>query len=87
MSQHAQAVRRMGAAALNLAYVAAGRADGYWQSTAKPWDVAAGELLVRQAGGAVTSIDGSPFKLAEPKMIAAASNKLNAEIVDRISWS
>jgi len=78
----AQSIRRMGAAALNLAYLAAGRVDGYWQSTAKAWDVAAGELLVRQAGGTVTSLDGGAFELTDPKLVAAATDTLNGEIVD-----
>lgn len=51
-------LRRMGAASLDLAYVAAGRLDGYWEYTLKPWDVAAGIILVREAGGIITQLDG-----------------------------
>lgn len=54
----ARAVRRDGSAALDLAYVAAGRLDGYWELKLQPWDVAAGGLLVREAGGRVTDADG-----------------------------
>jgi myo-inositol-1(or 4)-monophosphatase len=51
-------LRRFGAAALDLAYVAAGRLDGYWEQNISPWDIAAGLLLVREAGGFATDIDG-----------------------------
>ncbi len=54
-------VRRFGSAALDLAWVAAGRYDGYWELGLKPWDVAAGALIVREAGGTVTAPDGTPF--------------------------
>jgi len=58
---HAQAVRRLGSAAIDLCYVAAGRMDGFWESDLKPWDIAGGALIVAEAGGAVTGIDGSAF--------------------------
>tara|TARA_R110002020_G_scaffold106593_3_gene248044 strand:- start:911 stop:1753 length:843 start_codon:yes stop_codon:yes gene_type:complete len=54
-------IRRMGAASLDLAYVAAGRFDGFWERALKPWDVAAGAILVREAGGFVTDVDGRKF--------------------------
>lgn len=57
----ARAVRRLGSAALDLCYVAAGRLDGFWEQRLKPWDTAAGALVVRQAGGAISGMDGSPF--------------------------
>ena len=53
-------IRRAGAAALDLAWVACGRLDGYWEVRLGPWDVAAGILLVTEAGGVVTALDGSP---------------------------
>ena len=56
-----QGIRRDGSAALNLCYVAAGRLDGFWERPLQPWDIAAGALLVREAGGTVTAIDGGPF--------------------------
>ena len=68
-----QGVRRMGSAALDLAYVAAGRLDGYWEFKLNSWDVAAGALLVQEAGGQVTMIDGRPFSLT-PKLSLVASN-------------
>jgi myo-inositol-1(or 4)-monophosphatase len=61
MSMVSHGVRRPGAAALDLAYVAAGRLDAYWEAHLKPWDVAAGALLVEEAGGVVTGYDGVPF--------------------------
>ena len=57
-----RAVRRLGSAALDLCYVAAGRFDGYWESKIQPWDVAAGALIVEEAGGRVSTIAGEPFR-------------------------
>ncbi|CAA9579742.1 MAG: Inositol-1-monophosphatase [uncultured Thermomicrobiales bacterium] len=56
-----QSIRQTGSAALNLAYVAAGRLDGYWERPLRPWDMAAGALLVTEAGGRVTDPAGGPF--------------------------
>ena len=64
-------VRRWGTASLDLAYVAAGRYEGFWERGLSPWDVAAGQLLVREAGGYVTAIDGGPFKLDGRSILAA----------------
>jgi myo-inositol-1(or 4)-monophosphatase len=57
----AQAIRRGGSAALDLCYVACGRFDGFWELKLKPWDVAAGALIVEEAGGTVSDFDGGPF--------------------------
>lgn len=65
-------VRRFGAAALDLAYIAAGRLDGFWERDLSPWDVAAGLLLVREAGGMVTQIDGKKFNIHDNSILAAA---------------
>ncbi len=70
-SQRAQAVRRDGAAALDLAYVACGRFDGFWEFDLSPWDVAAGTLLVREAGGCVTRIDGGDAALDAGQILAS----------------
>jgi myo-inositol-1(or 4)-monophosphatase len=67
----AQAVRRDGSAALDLAYVAAGRFDGFWEEGLRPWDVAAGKLLVEEAGGRVSRYDGSRFRIYEPPILAS----------------
>jgi myo-inositol-1(or 4)-monophosphatase len=67
-----QGVRRLGSAALDLAYVAAGRIDGYWELRLYPWDVAAGGLIAEEAGARVTAIDGeSPYLTDTPSLIAA----------------
>jgi myo-inositol-1(or 4)-monophosphatase len=65
-------VRRGGAAAVDLAFVADGRLDGYWERGLSPWDLAAGVALVEQAGGVVCAYDGSPAQLAEGRLIACS---------------
>lgn len=65
-----QGVRRAGSAALDLAAVACGRYDGYWERGIKPWDIAAGIVLVEEAGGQVTSYDGSDFQLDSGRILA-----------------
>ncbi len=57
----ARAVRRLGSAAIDLCWVAAGRMDGFWESDLKPWDIAGGALIVAEAGGRVTGLEGQPF--------------------------
>jgi myo-inositol-1(or 4)-monophosphatase len=64
-------VRRAGAAALDLAYVAAGRLDGYWECKLKPWDVAAGSLIVTEAGGTVTNYQGLPYSIYDHRVVAS----------------
>lgn len=66
-----QAVRRPGAAALDLCYVAAGRVDAFWEMALNPWDVAAGVLLVREAGGTVTGGDAAPYRFEHPELVAS----------------
>jgi len=63
--------RRLGSAGLDLAYVAAGRLDGFWEMGLKPWDIAAGQVLVEEAGGLVTRFDGSAVTLAGGEIVAA----------------
>ena len=63
-------IRRAGAAALDLADVAAGRLDCFWELSLAPWDVAAGVLLVREAGGVVTTVDGSPDVVRHGSIVA-----------------
>ncbi len=67
----ARGIRRAGAAALDLASVAAGRLDGFWELKLKVWDVAAGVLLVREAGGMVTTFDGSPYDIFTDRIVAS----------------
>jgi myo-inositol-1(or 4)-monophosphatase len=67
----ARAVRRLGSAAIDLCYVAAGRMDGFWERDLKPWDVAAGALIVAEAGGRVTQMDGRPFQSRDRDVLAS----------------
>lgn len=67
----AQAVRRMGSAAIDLAYVAAGRYDGFWEVALNPWDTAAGALLVLEAGGKVSDFSGEPFSIYKKEVLAS----------------
>lgn len=74
MAVNAQAIRRPGAAALDLAYLAAGRIDGFWELKLKPWDTAAGCLMVEEAGGIVSDLEGKTWNLFSPGLVA--SNRL-----------
>ena len=76
-------VRRFGSAALDLAWVAAGRFDGYWERDLNPWDVAAGVLLVTEAGGMVTTIEegGDP---ALGHSICAANMEVHPQLLERL---
>ena len=67
----ARAVRRLGSAALDLCYVAAGRFDGFWEQHLKPWDVAAGALVVTEAGGRITGMDGARFDARAGHLVAS----------------
>lgn len=69
----ARGIRRAGAAALDLAYLAAGRLDGFWEVKLKPWDVAAGTLLVQEAGGRVSAFDGGPYEVTNHRILASNS--------------
>jgi myo-inositol-1(or 4)-monophosphatase len=76
-----QSVRRLGSAALNLAYLAAGRLDAYWATSVKIWDVAAGLLMVKEAGGTVTAIDGGSLDLNHPEFLASAGQQLQRDML------
>jgi myo-inositol-1(or 4)-monophosphatase len=75
-----QGVRRLGSAALDLCYVAAGRIDGYWEMSIYPWDIAAGVLIAREAGALITRTDGEANVLQPPYSIIAANPALHAQI-------
>jgi myo-inositol-1(or 4)-monophosphatase len=77
-----QGVRRLGSAALDLCYVAAGRFDGYWEIRLQPYDVAAGGLIVQEAGGLVTKIDNGVDFIAAPQSIVAANPVLHARMLE-----
>ena len=66
----ARAVRRLGSAAIDMAYVAAGRLDGFWEVKLNPWDVSAGALMVEEAGGRVTGLSGMPFSSRTGEVVA-----------------
>jgi len=74
--RRARAVRRFGSAALDLAYVAAGRFDGFWELALKPWDVAAGIVIAREAGAAVTDLSGGGGMLESGDIVAASPGLL-----------
>lgn len=82
----AQAIRRCGSAALDLSYVACGRFDGFWELKLKPWDVAAGGLIVAEAGGRVTDFADRSFKLGVPA-IAATNGLIHGELLEVLNIS
>jgi myo-inositol-1(or 4)-monophosphatase len=79
----ARAVRRDGAAALDLCYVAAGRAEGFWEVMLKPWDMHAGRLIVEEAGGRTTRLDGTPLGLG-PDGCVATNGLIHGALVDAL---
>src|ERR1019366_7769613 len=83
-SYHAQALRRTGSTALNLAYVAAGRFDGYYAFYNHIWDVAGGIVLVREAGGLITNVDGSPYDPYTPDALAS-NGRIHAAMIEILS--
>jgi myo-inositol-1(or 4)-monophosphatase len=78
-------VRRLGAASLDLANVAAGRFDGYWEVRLWPWDWAAGMLLVEEAGGRISRTDGGPEVFAQPTSILASNGLIHEAMVEVLS--
>lgn len=88
-SLQAQGVLRLGSAALDLAAVAAGRLDGYWEFKINPWDIAAGVLMVTEAGGQVTMPDGSPLDLYARQIVASnglIQNEMIQVLADSRPW-
>lgn len=84
MTTVSQGVRRAGAAALDLAGVAVGRFEGYWERGLKPWDVAAGILLVSEAGGKVTSYEGKALDLSSGRVLAS-NGLIHQEMIEELS--
>ncbi len=80
-----QAIRRTGSAALNLCYLAAGRFDLMWSYSTKVWDVAAGALLIREAGGVVTAPDGGPLVHQRGCLLAAANDRLFSRLQELVA--
>jgi myo-inositol-1(or 4)-monophosphatase len=83
----AQTVQRTGSAALNLVYVACGRIDAFWSTSLKPWDVAAGSLIVAEAGGTITSTAGASFDLNVPDLLASNGSPIHGQLVELLSGS
>jgi myo-inositol-1(or 4)-monophosphatase len=79
-----QGVRRLGSAALDLCYVAAGRFEGYWELDVKPWDIAAGSLIAAEAGATVTHADGRPDYLTPPCSVLAAPPAIHAKMLETL---
>lgn len=84
VAPHCQAVRRIGSAALNLAYVACGRLDAYWAREIHAWDIAAGALLVAEAGGVVTDAAGAELDFRTPPCIVSCSEELHRDLLGRL---
>jgi myo-inositol-1(or 4)-monophosphatase len=80
MVLQSQGVRRDGSAALNLAYIAAGRFDGFWERYLQPWDMAAGILLIQEAGGKISDISGKPFNLFHQNIVAT-NGKIHSKLL------
>ncbi len=78
----ARTVRRAGSAALDIAYVAAGVADAFWETGLKPWDVAAGLLLLGEAGGRVSDYRGQPYRLGASRDILGSNGLLHETILE-----
>jgi myo-inositol-1(or 4)-monophosphatase len=84
LSAYAQTLRRTGSTALNLAYVAAGRHDGYWAFDNYAWDVLAGAILVQEAGGRVTTVSRQGFDPFQPDIVAT-NGRIHAELLQRLA--
>jgi myo-inositol-1(or 4)-monophosphatase len=80
-------VRRLGSAAIDLCYIAAGRCDGYWELRINSWDIAAGGLIAEEAGAKVTNVAGNPDYMTPPYSILAASPQLHAEMLEILQAS
>jgi myo-inositol-1(or 4)-monophosphatase len=79
----ARAIRRLGSAAIDLCYVGAGRLDGFWEQKLQPWDVSAGALVVAEAGGRVSTMDGSAFSSREGSVLAT-NGRIHQQMLDTI---
>ena len=81
----AQTVQRTGSAALNLCCVASGRIDAFWSTSLKPWDQAAGALIVQEAGGVLSKTDGEPFDVNKPDLLSTNSPALTSQLIAQLS--
>ncbi len=84
LAKMTQGVRRLGSAALDACYVAAGRFDGFWELALKPWDIAAAGLIAEEAGARVTNVDGQPDYISAPQSVVAAAPGIHAELMSAL---
>lgn len=84
LNKKSQGVRRFGSAALDLCYIGAGRMEAYWELKMSPWDIAAGTLIVQEAGGVVTGLDGSPNFFKPPYSVIAANPAIHPLILEEL---
>ena len=85
LAKTTQGVRRLGSAALDGCYVAAGRFDGFWELTLKPWDIAAAGLIAEEAGARVTATDGKPDYISSPQSILAAALGVYEKLLEQLN--
>jgi myo-inositol-1(or 4)-monophosphatase len=83
MSARVSGIRRFGSAALDLAWVAAGRYDGYWERDLKPWDIAAGSLMILESGGTISSAAGERFDVREGT-VCCANLEIHPQMIERL---
>ena len=84
LTRHSQGVRRFGCAALEVCYVADGRLDGYWEQEINAWDIAAGTLIVQEAGGVVTDLEGNPDFFKPPYAVLGSAPGIHALLLEQI---
>ena len=80
-----QGVRRDGAAGLDLCYVASGKVDGFWETKLSPWDVAAGVLIVKEAGGKITNYKGENYNIYKSNEIVATNGLIHRELLKHLN--
>ncbi len=80
-----QGIRRSGSAAMDLSYVACGRLDGYWEGKLKSWDMAAGSLIVEEAGGTITTYNGGLFHPEYPEIVAS-NGKIHGQLIELLTF-
>ncbi|QKJ22011.1 inositol monophosphatase family protein [Poseidonibacter lekithochrous] len=80
-----QDIRRLGSAAIDLCFVARGTYEGYYEMNLKAWDVSAGLIILQEAGGVVTTLDGSDYTLFEDKYIVASNNHIHDELISSLN--
>jgi len=78
-------IRRGGSAALDLSFLAAGRLDGFWELDLEPWDIAAGSLIVKEAGGKISDFQGNEHNIYKSRGIVASNAKIHGELISRLS--